>query len=179
MVLTRHAAYFTDSTNAVVHEVPLGRRGALPTQDQVRAIPLTGDIAYGPGFNANGIETTPDRKALLVVQSNTGLLFRVDPATGTTTRVDTGGELLANGDGLLRDGRTLYAVENRDNRVAVLDLAHDGTSAQVTERITDPSFDVPTAIALSEGRLYLPNARIDTFPPPATRPYWITSIPRP
>ena len=35
----------------------------------------------GRRFNANGIAETPDRKALLVVQSNTGFLFRVDPET--------------------------------------------------------------------------------------------------
>jgi hypothetical protein len=48
---------------------------------------------------------TPDGRALLVVQSNTGYRFRVDPHTGVATRVDLGGTLLTNGDGLLVQGR--------------------------------------------------------------------------
>ena len=39
-----------------------------------------------PGFNANGIALTPNGRALLVVQSATGLLFRVNPRTGEATR---------------------------------------------------------------------------------------------
>ncbi|WP_371583799.1 hypothetical protein [Streptomyces sp. NBC_01314] len=41
--------------------------------DALVHIPLSGDIAYQSGFNANGIARTPDGKALLVVQSNTEL----------------------------------------------------------------------------------------------------------
>jgi sugar lactone lactonase YvrE len=40
-------------------------------------VPITGDLVYGEGFNANGITRTPDGRALLVVQSNTGWIFRV------------------------------------------------------------------------------------------------------
>ena len=82
---------------------------------------------HQPGFNLNGIARTPDGEALLVVQSNTGLLFRVDPATGEATTVDLGGTLLSNGDGLLVVGRTLYAVQNAMNRVAVVELNRAGT----------------------------------------------------
>ena len=67
-------------------------------------------ITIGPGFNANGIETTPDGKALLVIQSNTGILFRVSPRTGVATPVDVRGADLTNGDGILRRGRTLFVV---------------------------------------------------------------------
>ncbi len=178
VVVTRRAAYFTDSINAVVYELPLGRRGALPTAGQVRAVPLSGDLVYGAGFNANGIETTPDGSALLVVQSSTGLLFRVDPATGVSTAVDLGGATLVNGDGLTRDGRTLYAVQNQLNTLAVLTLAHDGSSATVVQRVTDPRFDVPTTVARSGDRLYLPNARFG-IPAPETASYEVISIPVP
>lgn len=111
VVLTDQAAWFTDSTNPFLYALPLGRHGALPNQDQVVRLPLTGDLVYTTGTNANGIVTTPDGRGLLVVQSNTGGLFRVYPRTGLTRAVDLGGESLLNGDGLLRDGRTLYAVQ--------------------------------------------------------------------
>ena len=97
VVLTHAAAYFTDSSRAVLYRVPLGRR--LAGQSQVTTLPLTGDWQQTAGFNANGIAQTPDHRALLVVQSSTGFLFRVDPDTGRATRVDLGGTLLTDGDG--------------------------------------------------------------------------------
>jgi sugar lactone lactonase YvrE len=58
----------------------------------VVTIPLGGEWVQNPGFNANGIARTPDGRALIVVNSGTGALFRVDPATGVATAVDLGGE---------------------------------------------------------------------------------------
>ncbi|MDF5757085.1 superoxide dismutase [Spongiactinospora sp. TRM90649] len=175
VLVTRDAAYFTDSTNPALYKLPLGRKGELPAAP-VR-IPLSGDIVYGPGFNANGITPTPDGRALLVVQSNTAKLFRVDPATGAATAVDLGGEALTAGDGLLLSGRTLYAVQNRLNTVAVFTVARDGRAAKLVERRTDPRFDVPTTVAAYGKLLYLPNARFSTPPTPTTT-YTVVGIPR-
>ncbi|WP_173526827.1 NHL repeat-containing protein [Nonomuraea antri] len=175
VVLVKRSAYFTDSTNPVLYRLELGRRGALPAE--AVKIPLTGAIQYGTGINANGIAPSPDRRSLLIVQSNTGKLFKVDPRTGVTTEVDLGGETLANGDGLLLSGRTLYAVQNRLNTVAVVKLSRDGSSGRVVDRRTDPRFDVPTTVAKFAGRLYLPNARFTTPPGPDT-PYSVVAIDR-
>jgi sugar lactone lactonase YvrE len=62
-----------------------------------------------------------------VIQSNTDRLFRVDPASGVTTRVDLGADAVPNGDGMLLSGRTLYVVQNQLNQVAVVRLDHRGT----------------------------------------------------
>ncbi|TMR10031.1 superoxide dismutase [Nonomuraea turkmeniaca] len=173
VILTRDAAYFTDSRNPVLYKLPLGRGGVLP--DEAVKIPLSGAIQYTTGNNANGIAPSPDRKSLLIVQSNTGKLFEVDPSTGVTTEVDLGGELLTNGDGLLLSGRTLYAVLNRLNTVAAIALAGDGSSGKIVKRLTDPRFDVPTTVARYGHRLYLPNARFTTTPTPET-PYNVVAI---
>jgi sugar lactone lactonase YvrE len=165
VVLTRGAAWFTDSTNPVLFKVPIGRHGRLPAK-AVR-IPLTGDIAYTTGNNANGITATPDGRALLIVQSNTGKLFKVT-AAGHTTEVDLGGAILANGDGMLLDGRALFVVQNRLNTITKLRLNRTVTSAVVVEQTTDPRFDVPTTIAAYGHRFYLPNARFTTPPTPQT-----------
>lgn len=178
VTVTRHAAWFTDSINAVLYQVPLGRHGSLPDPAEVSALPLTGDLVFQDGFNVNGIAPAPDGRGLLVVQSNTGLLFRVDPGTGATTQVDLGGETVPNGDGILVRGRTLFVVQNQLNQVAVVRLDRRGTEGTVVERVTDPRFDVPTTVASFAGRLYLPNARFGTEPTPETT-YTAVAIPRP
>jgi sugar lactone lactonase YvrE len=150
------------------------RNHTLPTQADVQKIDLTGAWVQGTGFNANGIATTPDGKALLVVNSSNGLLYRVTE-DGVATQVDLGGAVLTNGDGLLRDDDTLYVVQNQLNKVAVIDLDRTGSSGEITDTLTSPDFDVPTAIARSDGNLYLPNARFSTTPTPTT-PYWVTAI---
>jgi sugar lactone lactonase YvrE len=168
VALAAGAAWFTDSSNGVVYRVPLGRRGALPDQDQVTSLTLGGDYQHGAGFNGNGISGTPDGRALFLMQSNTASLFRVDPATGDATIVDLGGATLQNGDGILLRGRTLYVVQNQLNQVAVVQLDRRGTSGTVVDTLTDPRFDIPTTVAAFGPRLYLPNARFGTEPTPTT-----------
>jgi sugar lactone lactonase YvrE len=177
VVLTPGAAWFTDSQNAALYKLPLGRRGSLPPADGFVRVPLGGDWAQVAGFNANGIARTPDGRALLVVQSATGFLFRVDPATGNATRVDLGGEILTNGDGLLVIGRTLYVVQNRLNQVGVFTLSRDGSSGELVAQLTDDGFDVPTTVAAFGNRLYLPNARFG-IADPATAEFTAVAIRR-
>lgn len=174
VIVTPGAAWFTDSFNPVLYQVPLGRHGALPGPDGIVAVPLTGDFQQGEGFNANGISRTPDGTGLIVMQSNTGQLFRVE-STGVATLVDLGGQTLPNGDGILLRGRTLYVVQNQLNQVSVVRLNHAGTSGTVVEQLTDPRFDIPTTAAAYAGRLYLPNARFTT-PPTPTTPYTAVAI---
>ncbi|GIF46640.1 hypothetical protein DFJ67_8500 [Asanoa ferruginea] len=169
VILTPDAAWFTDSQNPVLYRVSTKR-------DTFTTVPLTGDFVFTPGAtNANGIARTPDGRNLLIVQSNTGLLFVVDPDTGGTKQVDLGGEVLTNGDGLWLDGRTLYVVQNRLNQIAVVDLNRAGTRGAVVRRITSPGFDVPTTIAAYGKRLYLPNARFTT-PPAADTTYTAVAV---
>ena len=48
----------------------------------------------------------------------------------------------------------------------------------MTQRVTDPRFDVPTTVAEFGNRLYLVNARFSTPPTPTTT-YNAVAIPRP
>jgi len=171
VVLTPWGAFFTDSMQPFLYRVALD----LPI-GFVR-VPLTGDLVYQAGFNTNGIALTPDGTALLVVQSNTGGLFRVNPRTGVTTAVDLGGETVVNGDGLLVIGRTLYVVQNQDNQLAVFHLNQRGTRGTLVTHKTSPNFDVPTTVAAFGSRLYLPNARFG-IPSPETATYTVTAISR-
>ncbi|GAA4451714.1 SMP-30/gluconolactonase/LRE family protein [Phytohabitans houttuyneae] len=171
VVLTPKGAFFTDSNQPFLYKAPLSLRG-----EPVK-VPLTGDLVYQTGFNVNGITRTPDGRNLLVVQSNTATLYRVDPDTGVTRAVDLGGYPLTNGDGLLTVGRTLYVVQNRSNQVAVFTLDWRGLSGRLTGTRTNPNFDVPTTVAAYGDRLYLPNARFGTTVTPDTT-YSVNSVKR-
>jgi sugar lactone lactonase YvrE len=178
VILGNGSAWFTDSQRPVLYQVPLGRDGKLPAQSAVRTIPLSGDYVHSPvSNNANGISLTPDGRALIVIQSSSGFLLRVDPYTGVAKRVDLGTALMTNGDGLWLSGNTLYVVQNRLNKIAVLDLNQSGTRGTLVREIRSTDFDVPTTIAVFGGRLYLPNARFTT-PPTPTTPYWVTAVSR-
>jgi sugar lactone lactonase YvrE len=172
VVATRGGAYFTDSNRQVLYRISVAANGQLGTDVQV--IPLTGDIVYGSGINANGIDATADGKTLIIVQTNTGKVFRVDPATGVTHEIRLN-HTLPNGDGILLHGRTLYVVQNQNNQIAVVKLAAGLASGTVVRNITSSTFDVPTTIAEFGPRLYAVNARFSTTPTPTT-PYWISVV---
>ena len=117
--------------------IPLGRGGRLPDPSAATTMPITGDLVYTAGFNANGIAARVG--ALIVVQSNTGFLFKVDPEPATATRIDTGGVLVTAGDGLEIVGRTLYVVRNQVEIVAVFTLSRDRLSADSSARSASPT----------------------------------------
>jgi hypothetical protein len=173
VIVTRTGAFFTDSVNQVMYRVPIGRGGALG--DTAVTIPLTGDIVYDPmELDANGIEATPNGKKLIIVQSGLGKLFTVDPETGVTDEIALS-EPVTFGDGLLLDGKTLYVVRNRQNRIAVVRLDRRLTSGQVVAHIRDTDFDVPTTVAEFGSKLYAVNARFSTEPA-ADTPYWVAQV---
>ena len=165
VVVTKDAAYFTDSVNPVLYVVRLDRRGR---PGPATTLPLTGELEYTTGFNVNGIEASPDGRTLLLVQSNLGLLFRASARTGVTQQVDLGGASLTNGDGLLRRGNTLYVVRNRLNEIAVIELGRRYATGRLVDTITDPNFQVPTTVAAFGPFLYAVNARFGTPPTPDT-----------
>jgi outer membrane protein assembly factor BamB len=175
VVVTRTAAFFTDSNKAVLYKVPLAKDGRASTSFQT--LPLTGDFQLTAGFNLNGIDATPNGKTLISVQSSTGKLFTIDPRTGVTHEIALGGASVTNGDGILLVGKTLYVVRNTNNEVAVIRLANDFRSGSTVRTITDQDFDVPTTVARMGDRLYLPNARFTT-PATPTTPYAIVQVRR-
>ena len=167
VIVTRKAAYFTDSNRPVLYRVAIGGHG---TPGDATSIPLTGDYQHQSGFNLNGIEATGDGRTLFAVQTASGRLFAIDATTGVARAVDLGGTMLTNGDGMLLRGRTLYVVQNQSNQIAVLKLKqkHGVWSGALQRTITDSDFDVPTTIARYGNRLCAVNARFSTPPSPTT-----------
>ena len=175
VVVGEDAIYATDSVLQQLIVIPLPEDGSVPDPADAFTLPLTGDLAYTGGFNANGIVASDGW--LILVQSNTGLLFRVDPTTGDTDAIDLGGASVTFGDGLELVGSTLYVVRNQLGEVLEIRLADDLLSGTVVDTITPDGVDVPTTAALIAGRLWLVNARFNTTPEPDTR-YWLTGTRR-
>jgi hypothetical protein len=177
VTLTRRAAYFTDSTNQRLYVLKLRRHGGLPAK--ARTLPLTGDLHYDADpatIDLNGIATA-GRGRLIAVQSRTGQLFTINARTGRTHEIDLGGGDVTNGDGLLLHGRTLYVVQNQDNRIAVVHLKKGLRSGTIKRHLTDPDLDVPTTIVRRGRFLFAVNARFST-PATATTPYEVVRVSR-
>lgn len=177
VVVTSTAAYFTDSFRPFLYRVPLGPAGRLPDQSAVEEIRFGDDFEFiQGGFNANGIDAPPSGEYLIVVNSTSGQLYRVDPESGLATLIDLGEETLTNGDGILLDGKTLYVVRNQNNAIAVVRLESGAAQGDVVGEITDPQFDVPTTVAEFGSSLYAVNARFGTDPENAA--YNVIRVPK-
>jgi hypothetical protein len=169
VVVTRNAAYFTDSFRPVLYRVPLGSDGALPDPPASEEIPLGGEFVFVPGaFNSNGIAAVANGKVLIIVSSAQAALYRVDPRTGNARLIDLGGGSVPNGDGILLHGKRLYVVQNFLNQIAVIRLEANLLSGTVERTVTDSDFRIPTTIARFGNALYAVNARFDTPPTPDT-----------
>jgi hypothetical protein len=176
VVVTKDAAWFTESQAAVLYRVPIGPGGELGSQADVQRVPLGGDFMMDPGFNVNGIDATPDGETLVIVQSNLGRLYAVD-TDGVADLVELSGGNVMQGDGVLLDGRTLYVVQNRMNQIAVIELTPGLDSGTITGLLTNPNFDVPTTIAEFGTHLYAVNARFGVMDP-GTQPFSVVRVER-
>ena len=71
----------------------------------------------------------------------------------------------------------LYVVQNRDNKIAVVDLDRRLRTGRLVDTIEGTDFaaevDVPSTVALVKGSLFAVNARFG-IADPATAAYWIT-----
>lgn len=164
------AAYFTNSNAPVVFRVAR-ERGVWGVTTWADA---TGVITTAPGFNLGGIVTSPDRRALVVAQGNTGRLWRFDLRTTRATPVDTGTADLVNADGLVRRGHALLVVRNFSRALTTLRLDANGSEARlVRERATDPD-RVFTTAKFARGRLLLVDSKFDEAV--AAPPYEVVAL---
>jgi sugar lactone lactonase YvrE len=168
VVVTGDAAWFTDSFRGVIYRVDLAT-GDVSDLDLTALAPAEANV-----FRLNGIDATPNGRTLIAVNSTAGELYRIDVATEDVTTIDTGGASVA-GDGILLEGRTLYAVRNQDH-VAVIRLAPDLSSGTIVAQLTG-NLDVPTTVARFGSSLYVVNARFGTTDPQPA-PYWVTRLDR-
>lgn len=165
VIVTRDAAYFTDSFAPVLYKISIGPGGRLGAGE---TIALSGPAATIAAFpNLNGIEATANGSTLIVNHSSLGALFTIDPATGASAEIAVDGLIPGTPDGLLLAGRQLWVVENFANTLVRVTLSPDFSSGTITAEITSHLFRVPTTVARHGSRLAVVNARFDLgLPPP-------------
>lgn len=178
LAVTRDAVFVTDSVQQVVYRMTL--RG--PEIGELEVWLDLGPHSPVPPEDRflNGIVASRDGRVLLVADLQAEVLFRVDVATRAVRIVDLGGTEWG-GDGMLLEGRDLYAVvwdEQPDGSftqdVRAARLSRDLTSGTVVARVDDPSFLDPTTLARDRDRLLVVNSQL--LHQPGTPPFTVTAI---
>jgi hypothetical protein len=172
VVVTKDAAWFTDTNQPHLYRVPIGRRGTLGAAETLVLSGPAADTSFD--FNLNGIAASENGKTLIVAHSGLGALFTVDPDTGESALI--AGVEVASVDGILLEGRRVYAVQNFLNQIAIVNLSADLSSGEVTDVITSPLFQVPTTVARYANRLVTVNAKFDTGFPPTADSYEVVQV---
>ena len=169
VVVTRRAAYFTDSLSPHLYKVPFKHHGSF---GRPRTLTVTGPAGVPTptgSFGLNGIAATPDGRTLVVDRSDLGALFTINPCTRKSRliRLPRGSLQPGTPDGILLEGKHLFVVENFANTLVDVHLSSHLTRGSVASSVSDPAFQVPTAVAEHGHELALVNARFDLgFPPP-------------
>lgn len=181
VIVTRDAAWFTDSFAPQLIRVPLEADGTIGTPEYVA---LAGDWEQAAGFNANGIVAAANEQYLVVAQSTApdgpgAALYRVpaDPAASSleAVRIELNG-ILAGADGLVLNGNTLYSVAGGPG-VVKIKLSEELTQGRIIETLAVPDSLTPTTAALRGSRLYVVDAKFPLFGDP-TVPFQTTAIRR-
>ncbi len=176
VLVTRTGVYVTDSVNPDLYKVVLEKGGRLPSTPVFEVIPMDGFVMV-PGFNANGLVGNFDGKQLVIVNISSGVLYRVDTASGEASAIVIEGaeQLFPDGDGLYLDGRTLYIMQNFSNKIAVVQLSGDLSGGEFIKNIPGEGeinpLDIATTIIGFGNGIYAINTHFNEFfmeiPPPA------------
>ena len=164
-LVTRTGVYCTDSFNSNLYKVVLERGGRLPSTPVVEVIPMPG-FEMVPGFNANGLVGKFDGRQLVIVNISTGVLYRVDTASGEASPLEIEGaeQLFPDGDGLYLNGRTLYIMQNFSDKIAVVQLSGDLSGGEFIKNIPGEGevnpLNVATTIIGFGNSLYAINTNI-------------------
>ena len=149
-LVTKTGVYCTDSFNPDLYKVVLEKGGRLPSSPVVEKIPMPG-FGMVEGFNANGLVGKFDGKQLVIVNISTGVLYRVDTASGEASPIAIEGAepLFPDGDGLYLKGRTLYIMQNFSDKIAVVQLSGNLSRGKFIKNIPGEGEINPLDIATS------------------------------
>jgi Cu-Zn family superoxide dismutase len=168
--------YATDSNRGLLFRVPA--KAVEKRKSGIQAVTPFVEFENTPvGLYSNGLVAV-GKRYMLVVGTVSGALVRVDLKTKAVRQVNLHGASLPVGDGLARDGRTLYAV-NSISRVTQLKLSKDWLSARVQRQITSPRFRFPTTVAIAGKRLLVVNGQLSQRGRNPVLPFTVAAVKRP
>ena len=167
--MTGNGVFVTDSFRPTLWRVTNAQLRAGSGMPQ--AIPVGPEIAYAPGFNLNGIVARGHE--LIVVQSNTGKLFRIDVKKNTRVIHQIASDPVF-GDGMLLDRGRLIVVQGSPAALLFLKLKHHASSAKLVATQTDPSLRGPSTVARARHLYLVVNADFAT----STTPFTVSGLSR-
>jgi hypothetical protein len=176
LVVTRTGdVYVTDSFRPMLWHVTAAQVAAGGGTPQ--ALDVSSGIPFQDGFNLNGI-VARNATSLIVVQTNTGKLFRVDLAAdgSAITRItEVQGVTVAGGDGLLRDGGRLVVVQGGPPaQLTLVKLKGGARRGQIRGAITSDKLNGPSTVARARDLYLVVNADFAT----STKPFTVAGLPR-
>ena len=187
LAITRDAVYFTDFGQPFIYRLPLSKNGRIPSgEDAATAIPLTGDFEVGDndfGAFANGIVATPNGKTLIIGNSGSSKIFKVDPTTGYADEIIVDPPLFGLLEGSFLDGIVLYdgilfilspGETAAGDIIQVVELADDMLTGTLLGTISDPDMDGVASGAMHGDSLYVNNAHYEAGPTDIET--WITKL---
>lgn len=175
VVTPRGDVYVTDSFRPTLWHV---------TADQVRAgggtpqaLDVSSGIPFQAGFNLNGIVDKGGRR-LVVVQSNTGKLFRIDlnhdgSAIDEIDEID--GVSVPGGDGMILDrGRLVVVQGGPPAQLSFVKLEDGARRGEVRGTQTSTKLKGPSTVARARKLYLVVNADFAT----STKPFTVAGLPR-
>jgi sugar lactone lactonase YvrE len=160
LVVTRRGdVYVTDSFRPILWHV---------TAEQVRsgggtpqALDVSSGIGYATGFNLNGIVAQGSHR-LIVVQTNTGKLFRIQiaPDGSAIDAIDeVAGVSVPGGDGLLLDrGRLVVVQGGPPAQLSFLKLRDGARRGSVRDTLQSDNLHGPSTVDRARGLYLVANA---------------------
>jgi sugar lactone lactonase YvrE len=169
--------YVTDSVRPVILRAATSGVGV----DELEPwLDLAGTpFVYRDGVNANGIASFARGGLLVVVQFNTGKLFRIDTRTRAVSEIDLGGAAVAGGDGLVADGDRLFVVRHLDGQITEVRLLRGRREGRIGATITGGGLMFPTTAARAGERLLVVNSQFDQRGGRPVLPFTVASVAMP
>jgi sugar lactone lactonase YvrE len=174
VVTPRGDVYVTDSLRPTLWHVT--REQVAAGSGTPQALDLSAGLPYQAGFSVNGIVAKTPRK-LVVVQTNTGKLFRIDLAHGGSaiSAIDEiEGVNLPGGDGMILDRGKLVVVQGGANpQLSFVKLKSGATRAESRGTLTSARLKGSSTVARARKLYLVVNADFAT----STKPFTVAGLP--
>jgi sugar lactone lactonase YvrE len=167
--------YVTDSFRPTLWHVTAAQVAAGSGTPQ--ALDVSHDITYAAGkFNLNGI-VAKSARTLVVVDTNSGRLFRIrlgeDGASIRRIAQITGANV-PGGDGMLLDRGRLVVVQGDPAQLSFLKLRHGARTARLQRTQTSDKLRGPSTVDRARNLYLVVNADFNT----STKPFTVAGLPR-